>query len=103
MAEFREVMKHWHRMCETMDKIHGVNCCDNCDLRKFNCVAIWEMNEDTNYDIISNVVLKWAAEHPEPVYPTWREWLIGDMCYDLNDRIPAEIAQKLNIKQKGRD
>lgn len=63
----------------------------------------------------------WAAEHPEPRYPTWREWQIstfkgatcrvqpcafvssddlecGD-CSNCRDRpIPADIAEKLGIK-----
>ena len=56
--------------------------------------------------------MKWAAEHPELVYPTWFEWL-SDMglivkngdAYEFHfiratKYIPADIAQKLGIKPK---
>ncbi len=67
--------------------------------------------------------MSWAAEHPEPVYPTWGEWLISvgaarkiptgipfelpdrrivdppwETVVDTNTHIPADIAQKLGIK-----
>lgn len=69
--------------------------------------------------------MQWAAEHPEPVYPTWREWQhsmfpdadvrispceFGSMdrfkCDDktctecMEQKIPADIAEKLGIKPK---
>lgn len=54
---------------------------------------------------------QWAAEHPEPVYPTWFEYLyaISNPDYfDLTELytwmrhtpIPADIAQKLEIEPK---
>ena len=70
-------------------------------------------------------VMQWAAEHPEPVYPTWREWqhsMFPDahkfirpcefgsrnrfecdkkICYECKkEPIPADIAEKLGIKPK---
>jgi site-specific recombinase XerC len=59
------------------------------------------------------MIMKWAANHPEPVYPTWEEWLItqgvikenpsGGVGYPmpkLFEHIPADIAQKLGIEPK---
>ena len=70
-------------------------------------------------------VMQWAAEHPEPVYPTWDEWQnsvfpdaeidITPCTFGSRDRfncsektcdecmeqqIPAYIAEKLGIKPK---
>ena len=57
--------------------------------------------------------MEWAAEHPEPVYPTWAEFLHEAFCekYPMPYRggaawyaflretpIPADIAQKLGIE-----
>ena len=71
-----------------------------------------------DYAHVESVVTKWAAEHPEPVYPTWLEWLqslgYGIAYYDesvnppgwvfsfeVAERpIPADIAQKLGIEPK---
>jgi hypothetical protein len=56
--------------------------------------------------------MRWAAEHPEPVYPTWGEYLcniglIGDCTESedvllrlFNNVIPANLAQKLGIEPK---
>lgn len=57
--------------------------------------------------------MAWAAEHPEPVYPTWYEWLKdnGLTFHDaesswigfterIHHPIPADIAQKLGLEQK---
>ena len=58
-------------------------------------------------------IMSWAAEHPEPVYPTWAEWLETVGVVDVNqdkgfilmkpevkNPIPADIAQKLGIEPK---
>lgn len=69
------------------------------------------------------IIMAWAAEHPEPRYPTWNEWqdstfpnrsrdvspcefddasrfncalMKCDEC--MNEPIPADIAEKLGIK-----
>lgn len=67
---------------------------------------------------MEELVMSWAAEHPEPVYPTWYEWLedVGivykvkseySQIYDivlstpkLFEPIPADTAQKLGIEPK---
>ena len=71
---------------------------------------------------IEKTIMQWAAEHPEPAYPTWEEWgnanfpnavryicplnFMGrDVCSGQKgcdecrqQRIPADIAAKLGIK-----
>ena len=124
MAEFQEVVKQFKRMCKSVTpmKCTRGECpmgCENigqCRKVAFGRPASFEEQ-----------VMAWAAEHPEPVYPTWLEWLekMGIMA-DIHDRlnsykqvmevceeplysiptakvfcpIPADIAQKLGIEPK---
>jgi hypothetical protein len=60
---------------------------------------------------VEAIIMVWAAEHPEPVYPIWAEWLkkhgiigidngrpyVSQRAYD---NIPTDIAQKLGIEPK---
>lgn len=125
MADFVQTMKDWRRMCQHMEKIVGDRSCDICPLG--GCNAIYEDDGNTDYAEIGEKVATWAAEHPEPQYPTWAEWLLkvgaarrvpigepwpvelsdGSMlepCYEIvvkeNEPIPADIAQKLGIEPK---
>jgi hypothetical protein len=75
--------------------------------------------------LVEEIVMSWAAEHPEPVYPTWLEWLksmgvipylmglvtVRDVDGTFDDghvnitenalkEIPADIAQKLGLQPK---
>lgn len=133
MAEFQEVMRQWSRMCSG-------HCCDNRDGAEGMpiCPIIvrhsgWPCDSSVtdlslaDVAMVEEIVMTWAAEHPEPKYPTWREWLIGlgvisfrsdfNKLVDpapttvtnvfvacLNDKasepISAEIAQKLGLKPK---
>ena len=108
MAEFQKVMRQWRRMCEK----NQADCMRLCPI----CAnpVCGELTEATDEDIrkAEDTIMAWAAEHPEPVYPTWREWLlanriIGDADSDYAagllmryQRIPADIAQKLGIEPK---
>ena len=113
MADFVQTMKDWRRMCQHMDKEYGNSCCDNCPLG--GCSAVYEDDVNTDYAEIEEKVAAWAAEHPEPVYPTWVEYLVGigvipheirletaDALMDthLLKPIPADIAQKLGLQPK---
>lgn len=127
MAEFFEVMKQARRMC------HSISC-DICmlpELYEWMCVWGSKPLEFTDEIIakIESKTLQWAAEHPEPKYPTWREWqakkfpggnailtpchfmmmqewmgISGCDCRDCDvcsERpIPDDIARKLGIKPK---
>lgn len=106
MAEFNVTMWQWRRMCDRMEKDHPGNGCEYCPARRFNCGAIFEMDLDTSWGELSDVVEKWAKEHPEPQYPTWGEFL--QMTYHNRNYaaifitpIPADIAEKLGVKPKG--
>lgn len=107
MADFQKVMKEWVRSRKAINE----NILSSFPL---------EMFTDDNIANIEKEVMSWAAEHPEPVYPTWAEWLnsIGVIISDrpfpaLNipvyvyqastkmlEPIPANIAEKLGIIPK---
>jgi hypothetical protein len=92
-----------------------------------SCMAVYEDEFETvDFAHIEQTVAAWAAEHPEPVYPTWEEWLVangimepdnvrlngnyrfyynGKPVYNIPspkmfDPIPADLAQKLGIEPK---
>ena len=104
MAEFQEVIKHWGRMLDSHK--HGESIA-------FEASVPADAFKDAK--LVEEIVMKWAAEHPEPVYPTWVEYLVGigvipheirletaDALMDthLLKPIRADIAQKLGIEPK---
>ena len=115
MAEFVEVMKQKKRMCE---KYKGGGICTSIDYnicplkghelcnKPITCINIDKIQEG------EGIIMRWAADNPEPVYPTWGEWLlqtcqVGITTNGKNDwdglllsHIPADIAQKLGIEPK---
>ena len=107
MAEFQEVMRHINRMCREE------RCEENgCPIFEY-CGNIGNLGDPVSSSRIEEAVMKWAAEHPEPVYPTWGEWFLrtcqvpvtsdGKNNWDAvhMSHIPADIAQKLGIEPKG--
>ena len=113
MAEFQEMVREFHRLCETQRRLHK-NTCDKCPIKiatmgtMFQCYRyVLEKPKEAE-----NIIMSWAAKHPEPVYPTWIDWL-ADMGLIIKtadhyafsftnacDFIPADIAQKLGIEPK---
>lgn len=93
MAEFVDVMKQYNRMYKAHKK--GVS---------IPVEASYE-TAIKKPEFFEKVVMSWATEHPEPVYPLWGEWLAevtgqmvdGDLLYSP---IPADIAEKLGIEPK---
>lgn len=104
MAEFQAVLRQWCRMCEQ-------NLCESCPggpkegidsicllMRSNGCQPRTEAE-------VEGIIMQWAAEHPEPVYPTWAEYLYHryhNLSYAriLGETIPADIASKLGIQPK---
>lgn len=123
MAQFVEVMKQARRICLG----HPGDCyeCPLYDDEWSGCR--FDLTEEYLYDdTTERIVLKWAEEHPEQVYPSWKEWqnsmfpnadvsilpcwftpkttakcnAIQNCSGCRNRPIPAEIAEKLGIKPK---
>ena len=109
MAEFQEVIRQNKRMCQS------VKCC-KCDIYRLCGEDLSKCQRfiNNNPKKAEEVIMSWAAEHPEPVYPTWWEWLENmgivsnaksecSKFFDttrMYDSIPADIAQKLGIEPK---
>ena len=104
MAEFQEVIKQFKRMCwyYSRDKVQkSCPMCTsypNCNIGQCRKIAFEQAAH------FAATVMWWAKEHPEPVYPTWYEWLtsIYPAAWALiaDKPIPADIAKKLGIEPK---
>lgn len=71
MAEFAGVMRNAHRMCDVYDD------CNNCPMSSSNVQCALACDEDYTDAVLKEfeqTVMQWAKEHPEPQYPTWKEW-----------------------------
>ena len=104
MAEFRFIMRQRRRMCDAADRK-----CGGCALQGMDCgISAMSSNPDEYEDLI----LQWAAEHPEPDYPSFMDWLrkmypqlegmsdFDAIWFLLETKIPADIAQKLGLDRE---
>lgn len=124
MAGFCEVMRQARRMCRTYKACVACPFEGVCEIGNFRTPE-----RDIDLKVFEETVMKWAAEHPEPRYPTWYEWQesnfeghtlwICPMAFSVpcpcarsvtsaskcakcrNNQIPAHIAEKLGIKPIG--
>lgn len=122
MAEFVKTMEEARRLCATQEN------CEKCPIwyaRLEVCRIGAAFNDDKIVDTITEgIILSWAKEHPEPVYPSWeaawRQLFPDANCVPCPDSfgikygvpecahlactacksrpIPAEVAEKLGIK-----
>lgn len=123
MAEFQEVARHWKRMCS---RYWTITSCHGCPIAEHE--GAYEACSAYETDVVKmeELVMDWAAEHREPVYPTWEEWLLDNGVFEpdnvlingkcrfymegkpvlniptkkIYDRIPADIAEKLGLEPK---
>lgn len=125
MAEFTEVCKQALRM---LNADRASECLILCILPDGNVYIDGSPRSRTiqaaKAEEVEKYIMQWAAEHPGPVYPTWREWqnanfpnadsIIRPCVFESeeyfncvnknncecceNERIPADIAEKLGIK-----
>jgi len=116
VAEFQEVMRQWGRLC-TQHCTENADDCVGCllgDTRADVCGSYAKDNADDAKEL-ERLVMEWAEEHPEPVYPNWSQWLvsIGVIPKEIDNSqylaiiklglikpIPADIAQKLGLEPK---
>ena len=112
MAEFVKVMSQFMRLCDSYKN------CDDCpvDDAGFNCDCDRQGYSKTGAEELESIIMQWAAEHPEPVYPTWADYIsmlvVKDICagkiggpdtvltYAMKTHIPADIAEKLGLEPK---
>ena len=112
MAEYQEVMRQWRRMC----KKNQTDCTRSCPIGANLACGDLSVADDEDIRKAETAIMAWAAEHPEPVYPTWWKYMcmIGVIPNTLGDKtlgevtverlmhtsIPADIAEKLGLKPK---
>lgn len=83
------------RICEAHER------CEECPLycyEKIGCVLVGQT--PNSYDIIGveKACSEWLKEHPEPIYPTYYNWLTSEGVYDFGARISPEFAEKYGVK-----
>lgn len=112
MAEFKELIKTFNRMCrhyeDIMSNSLGNNPCYHCPLNKVaekwneECLSLMQNKPE----IFEKVVIEWGEKHPEPHCPTWIELMIKynviPMDWDspklldaLRTPIPVCLASKI--------
>ena len=110
MAEYGNVIKEFKRMCWFYGRDKTQKSCPmctsypNCNIGQCRKIAFERPVE------FMTCVMQWAAEHQNPVYPTWGEYLCniglihdcrsGEEVVDrlFDNSITADIAQKLGIE-----
>lgn len=119
MAEFQEVMRQWGRYCKGYTENHNDDC-DGCPLEINGSCNSYAKDNAQYAEQIEKHIMSWAAENPEPQYPTFGEWLekqgivklvnsdryeedgrkVYMLLESVENQIPAGIAQKLGIEPK---
>lgn len=70
MADFVQTMKDWRMMCAAMQR------CENCPLNGLKCWAESPSDLEDSFEEREAKIATWGHENPEPVYPTWGEYLL---------------------------
>lgn len=103
MADFAEVMRQWVRARKATASSTEENVLSVYPLEEYDDALIADIEKN---------IMRWAAENPEPVYPTWAEWLgrkvsgvDADSIYEAwhvlcTTPIPIDLAEKLGIEPK---
>ena len=113
MAEFVDVLRQFDRMCWYYQCKR--QCPMGCPMNGVNISQCRKVAFEQP-EVTEKTVMAWAAEHPEPVYPTWYEYLckinvipgylgdkmLGQLVIErlMSQHIHADIAQKLGIEPK---
>lgn len=97
MANFTQTMHDWQRMCKYYDEHYSENCCEECPLG--GCGAIWEMDYIKDWEDFASKIEDWAQKHPEPQFPTWREYLkkIG-LIMECDCQYSEYHPDRINVK-----
>lgn len=104
MASFQDMMRQWIRMCAVYS---AEDKCNDCPLARNPVCGELHYVEKHHIENAEREIMDWSAANPEPVYPTWQEWLMGQGILSAGGLyskafrpIPADIAEKLGIEPK---
>ena len=107
MVDFVQTMKDWKRMCNAMAT------CDECPMNEVKCWGKSPSDLIDSFERRESVITEWAAEHPEPEYPSIAKYLEqlgitirrdGSLEADFfkaNEPMSADMAKMLGISSRG--
>ena len=118
MAEFKQVMNDWYRMCKKYFNGEEWICDKECPMYPYSVCskptamypAPLEFDAET-VSLYEEIIEAWAEKHIV-VYPTWGEWLqsigvaqLGSGMLSIHSAvaeqpIPVETAKKLGLNPK---
>lgn len=87
MTDFAKTMHDWRRMCKYYEHVDDGNPCDPCPLFG-KCGAIFEMDEETDWEEYEDIIDKWAEEHPE------LRWIDILKQYGIVDKYESAISME---------
>ena len=97
MAEFTKVAHEWVRMCKAYS---DAGDCMKCPMVTNPICGYMSDDNGASDKEISKAeadIMSWAAEHPEPVYPTWEEWLQSVGVMESSEGLLRRIQGQLLI------
>ena len=107
MAEFSELVRIKKRLCIKYKSSGCIGCPINGSMGNLCGIISISGYSDNKFMELEEALLSWAAEHPEPVYPSYLEvfwWGHKKTWAEIKDvlasPIPADIAQKLGLQPK---
>jgi hypothetical protein len=120
MAEFQEVMRQWARMCNSVPgKSEHISICSDkesgyiCPMKDCGlCNKSLSSQTDDDRLIGERIIMAWAAEHPEPVYPSIAKYLeqfgitirrdgsLQAEFFKANEPMSADMAKLLGLQPK---
>ena len=114
MAEFMDIIHTIRRIC--MEQ-HGE--CFTCALGKHSCPnnVRFDETDEIMFKKLEDYVLRWKMANPEPIYPSWGEWLLQQgivlagtesrngftyqtISKKFFEQIDPDTAQRLRIEPK---
>lgn len=112
MTEYNEIIKQFKRMCGYYSRNKGQKSCPmctsypNCNIGQCRKIAFEKPAH------FAATVIRWKAEHPEPVYPSIAKYLEqfgiiirrdGSLEADFfkaNEPMSADVAKLLGVEPK---
>lgn len=92
MAEFKDIIEGAQKICESVlcSACRTLYPCiyKACNSKMHFCTSMEHLMD------MEAEVLQFLKDHPDPVYPTWLDWLKDN----ASKPIPEEIAKKLGVE-----
>ena len=112
MAEFAKVAHEWVRMCKAYSDAGDCMKCPMVTNPMCGCMSDDNGASEKEIAKAEADIMSWAADHPEPVYPSFAKYLeqfgiiirrdgaVEADFFKAHEPMSADIAQKLGIEPK---